>query len=305
MFRDLWNSIKKLIFNKRFLIVLGAIILIYAVLFPHTTTTRVNSDFTGVYTTQKETYFLHSLSSFTVENVCTPTTVVKSTTTSYRLNGNIKAIETTNCNGTYANVYYNSNGSRDKTNGITFVGTSIQTNSQDFNSNGLLTENRTEINGVVTLTLNEYYNGVDLKTVVQTVTSYGEKTAESIKNYDKDGNMTSSDIKAWNNDGDLIGEASESYTDGNIAGITYSDEELNFNATVTCDSSGCVVSSFSGDGFTVTYNTTTSSYELLIQGESNPRNLGVGFINEFNYGSVLEDIDEDAKAVIETVNSGN
>ena len=133
--KEIWNKIKKAITNRKVWIPAVAVLVLFVVFYPHTNTTKVNSDFTGVYTVQKERYFLHNLAEFSVENVCTSGTVIKQTTTNYRLNGDIKSVEVTNCDGTYGVTKYNSNGTRKLIENTIFIGTSIQFSKIEYNKN--------------------------------------------------------------------------------------------------------------------------------------------------------------------------
>lgn len=299
--KNVWNAVKKVLFHKIFLIVLGAIVLLYVVFFPHTTRIKVSSDFTGVYTVQEERYFLHNMVEFTVENVCTPGTVVKSTTTEYRLNGDMKALHTINCDGTYGIVEYNNNGTREYVENTTFIGNIIQTSVLEYNDNGLLLESSVENNGTVTKTINTYYSDVDLKSATTSVSTYGQQTTLMVINYDEDGNMTSRDLQAWSNTGDLLGESNEVYEKGVISSIEYVDNELDITATIECDTTGCYITSLEADNYTLEYNDITKVYDLLLDTETSTRVLAVANITVFNYGSVIEDIDEDVQVIIDSL----
>ena len=137
-----------------------------------------------------------------------------------------------------------------------------------------------------------------LKEYEKKVKTYGTVTSLQPETYDNTGDQTSETLKAWSNTGVLLGEATLTYTNNDVSGITYQDVELGINATVTCTSTSCVISTMSGDGYTLTYNDTTTSYELLLTGETVPRALVVGTITKNNYGAIIEDADEDAKTVI-------
>ena len=134
-----------------------------------------------------------------------------------------------------------------------------------------------------------------------TVTSFGQKTAESVENYNKKGDLTSEVIKAWSNDGDSLGEATETYENGNVTRIDFEDKELDLTAIISCDNTGCIVANVTTPDYVLTYDSTTSSYNLLLTGETNNRAFPSMYIDEFNYGSVIEDIDEDVQAIIDSL----
>lgn len=291
------KDVKSIVTSKTFYMVVIIIVALYVIFFPHTKTTRVNAELTGVFVTQKERYFLHSKVEFETNYVCVPTTVIKSQNISYRLNGDIKAVTVINCDGTSGVINYNSNGSISKSVTTSFVGGSIRVNTQDYTKDGQLTNQKVELSGTVTETVVTYHDTKAQEERVVTTSVFGEKTGETITAYDDKGIMTSDSSKTWFN-GTLTFEKSEEYTNGVLSKITYNDADDSITATITCTATGCTLDSLDAPTFSVDYNNTAMDYDFLVDGEASSVKVVFTPINQFNIASVIAEIEGKAQVII-------
>lgn len=296
--KELWKNIKNVVTSKVFLLVVAFVVILYIIFFPHTNTTKVNAELTGVFVTQKERYFLHSRVEFDTEYVCIPGTIIKSQTINYQLDGDIKTTSTVNCDGTYEIIQYNENGTIKSNESINFVGANIRINNQEYNYQGLLESQVIEQNGTITETLNTYYPSNVLKQSSIVTKLFGLKNTEVISNFDDKAQITDQSTKSWLN-GVLQTDMKTEYTDGIANAITYLITENNLEASIACDVIGCILTNLTSDNYTVEYNTDDLDYDLLVYGESSSVKVVFTPINEFNVTNVLAQIEASAQVIID------
>lgn len=290
------KSIKSLVTSKVALIVVAVIVALFIITFPHTKTSKVNAELTGVFAVQKERYVLHRRTSFTTEFTCVPTAVVKSQSIHYKLNGDIKSISTENCDGSSGFTKYNSNGTIKSTETTAFVGGNLSVTVTENNSLGQLETRTVRNGGTVTTTVNEYHPNNVLKSNVVTIETFGEKTGETIKTFDDKSKQLTETFQNWTN-GELVVDVDVEFTDGDVSAITYVDEDDDVEAEITCTATKCTLDKLTGSFYTVTYNTASDDYDLLVSGEAASVKVFFVPITENNIPGVIASIEADAQAI--------
>lgn len=324
-----WNapSIKDartFVTSKTFLIIIGVLIVLFVVVFPHTKTTKVNAEFTGVFAVQKEHYVLHNLSEFETNYVCVTGQVVKSNTVNYKLNGDIKAIEVVNCDGTYTITKFNSNGTTMYFEALSFVAGDIQTTKMEYTKDGLLDTSVVTLSGTETSIVNTYYENKVQESSNTTVTTFGVKTGETNRTYDTKGQMTLQKIEQWVDsvktyeqikeytDGVMTNQSllqwedsiktfdeTYQYEDGLVSSIFYFDKDDNVTATISCDDTGvCILESLVGEAYEVEYNDVTLDYDLDVDGEATTSKIVFPALFTWNIPTVIENIENQVDAII-------
>jgi hypothetical protein len=284
-----WEGIIKVLVSKVFIIFVVFGVMLFVTLFPHTKTTKVHSDLTGVSVIQKEQYFFHTRVGFETIYLCMSDVGTKSQSIAYRLNGDIKSKEISYCDGTNESTRYNFNGTKRSYELVSFVAGNIQMYSEQYNTFGLLTTQINELDGV-TSTTSITYNDSNIKTEM-TVTreSLEVKTYEKVTTYD-DGVISENTIGNWENGVATI-FIKNVYTDGALTGVSYFDEVKNLNARVTCDQTRCILVKLTADKFTVLYNDEEFNYDLFVEGEIGAVKVNFTPILTTNIPEVLTEIE--------------
>lgn len=293
-----WVKVKEVMKSKLFVIIVSVVVVLFIVVFPHTKTTTVHGELSGIFVTQKERYLLHTRVSFESEFVCAATTTVKSQTIKYGLNGDIKSTNTTNCDGTYFNIDYNTNGTMKAVESISFAAGNISTSKQIYNKLGSLESQTTDVAGTLTETTNVYYetNGIQSSTVVTSV--FGLKTSETVASFDEESVMTEQTTKTWKNTV-LETDLKTEFEDGIVTDITYSDFENGLEAEITCSITGCILDNLDADKYSVQYSISTLDYDMLVDGETSSVKVTFTPINMFNVATVLSEIEGKAQVILD------
>ncbi len=294
----IWEGIRNLMKTKMFLIIVAAVVVLYIVLFPHTKTTKVNAEISGIFITQQERYLLHTRVEFETSYACLQGTTVKSQTINYRLNGDIKSISISNCDGTYENTQYNKNGTIKSLDSIIFVGGDIRIDKQEYNEHGSLESQITELSGTIDKYIYKYYDSNIMKESNVTRKVFGLKTNENILMFDENSQIIKSTIKNWENRV-LITDVKTEYTKGIVSDIDYVDEKNNLTLDITCDETGCILNVLVAENYIVQYNLEDQDYDMFVDGEEDSVKVYFTPINEFNIESVLNQIENKAQDILE------
>ena len=293
-----WEGIKRVVKTKVFIILVVFVVMSFVVLFPHTKTTKINSELTGVFVTQKENYLFHTRVGFQTEYLCMSDAGTKSFAITYGLNGDIKSKSTSYCDGTSEAVTYNMNGTKRSLESVSFVGDNIRYYAEQFDKYGLLLSQTTELNGITTSTLQSFDDSNILLESSIITTDLEMKIYEKTSTFDIKGRTTESTIGTWENGLPNI-TIKNVYTEGIISGITYIDEPNNMNAQITCiDDTGCILVKLTADQFTVQFNTTEFNYDLFVDGETGSSKIFFTQLQTSNIPDVLNEIEGKVQAIL-------
>lgn len=296
---DNMGRVTSIIKSKIFMIVVVIVIATYIGVFPHTKTTKVNAELTGVFIIQKERYLLHQRVSFETEFICMAGTTVQSQTIYYRLNGDIKSTNTNNCDGTYEEILYNSNGTRKYNESTMFVGVSITTTVLEYNSFGLLESQVVTFDGGVTTITNEYSDSNFLENTRTTTEWLGEKSSDTTRIYNDQLQVTERIVKQWDRG---IYEVNYStiyeYEEGIVNNIIYVDSVNNVNVNIICDINECILNNLQAVNYNVQYNNTTFDYDITLADITESEKIFFTRITAINMINVIAEIDIIAQAML-------
>lgn len=262
---------KNLLKSKLFIGAVVAVVVLFIVFLPHTKTTKVNSDLTGVYVVERDRYLLHRVVESSVTQVCTGVSPTKETITEFYFNGSIKAITTIACDGSVAVVEYYSDGATKATYNTTNMGNFFNTGEAKYNKYGQMVERVTTSNGFDTFEEWTYNKEYELTDKFTTNTNKGIKTLER----------------------------TDYYVDGNLDRYDYNNIEDDVVAAVTCDDTGCKIATIETPDYKVTYNIDDDDYDLQLTGDSATQKIVVNNVSGLNVQTVLEDVDTKVEAVQE------
>ncbi len=254
------EKLATIIKSKLVIGILAGIIILFAIFFPHTVKTKAISELAGNYTVSYERYVLHQMVETKTENVCLPGTVIRTRIVKYGLDGEINSIHIENCDATQKTVTYQKGGLLKEITQITFVGDAIRTNVMEYNKNGLPVLTTTSLSGTVTTVEGEYDEDHMMIKQTTKVTFIGEVILETV----------------------------ETYKDGDIEEIEYSNPVTGEEITLTCLPNGnCDIDSFSSPDYDVSMNTTSGFYE--VDANSKTQQIAYTQITTWNYMAFLTD----------------
>jgi|LGOV01.1.fsa_nt_gb hypothetical protein len=176
---------KKVIFSRKVIFSVSLLVVLFLIVFPHSSRASVESDLVGLDTTVTETFILHQKVSISTVNVCVEgSTITRVNEVKYYLNGSVKSIYDESCDYETELVQYSKEGfvKESSTSSISLTG--INSSVVKYNDYGYQTLNQSILDNLK-LEVKTVYDEQQISKHTESEYYYGQLVSEEISNYNR------------------------------------------------------------------------------------------------------------------------